>query len=51
MGSENAHDSTQYAQYALAMTLSEQYHKDGIEFLNHVTRVTGYETWVLFVNV
>jgi hypothetical protein len=28
----------------------ERYHKDGIEFLNHIVRVTEDETWVLFVN-
>jgi hypothetical protein len=30
---------------------SEQYHKDGDEFLSHIVRITGYETWVSFVNV
>jgi hypothetical protein len=35
---------------ASAFTFLEQYHKDG-EFLNHVVRVTGDETWVSFVNV
>jgi hypothetical protein len=34
-----------------ALTFFEQYHKDGDEFLNHVIRVTGDETWVSFVNV
>jgi hypothetical protein len=29
---------------------SERYHKDGDEFLNHIVRVTGDETWVSFVN-
>jgi hypothetical protein len=36
---------------ALALTFLEQCHKDGNEFLNHITRVTGVETWVSFVNV
>jgi hypothetical protein len=36
---------------ASAMTLLERYHKDGDEFLNHIVRVTGDETWVSFVNV
>jgi hypothetical protein len=29
----------------------ERYHKDGDEFLNHIGRVRGDETWVSFVNV
>jgi hypothetical protein len=29
----------------------ERYHKAGDEFLNHIVRVTGDETWVSFVNV
>jgi histone-lysine N-methyltransferase SETMAR len=29
----------------------EQFHKDGDQFLNHIVRVTGDETWVSFVNV
>jgi hypothetical protein len=29
----------------------ERYHKDGNEFLNHIIRVTGVETWVSFVNL
>jgi hypothetical protein len=29
----------------------KRYHKDGHEFLNHIARVTGDETWVSFVNV
>jgi hypothetical protein len=29
----------------------EPYHKDGDEFLNHIVRVTGDETWVSFANV
>jgi hypothetical protein len=32
-------------------TFLDQYHKDGSEFLNHIVRVTGDETWVSFVNV
>jgi hypothetical protein len=34
-----------------ALTFLERYHKDGDEFLSHIVRVTGAETWVLFVNV
>jgi type VI protein secretion system component VasA len=33
------------------LTFSERYHKDGEEFLHHIVRVTGDETWVSFVNV
>jgi hypothetical protein len=29
----------------------ELYHEDGDEFLDHIVRVTGDETWVSFVNV
>jgi hypothetical protein len=29
----------------------ELYNKDGDELLNHIIRVTGHETWVLFVNI
>jgi hypothetical protein len=29
----------------------KRYHKDGDEFLNHILRPTGYETWVLVANV
>jgi hypothetical protein len=29
-----------------ALTFLERYHKDGDEFLNHILRVTGDETWV-----
>jgi hypothetical protein len=34
-----------------ALTLLQRHHKDGDEFLDHVARVTGGETWVSFVNV
>jgi hypothetical protein len=36
---------------ASALTFFERYHKHGDEFLNHIIRVTGDETWVSFVNV
>jgi hypothetical protein len=35
----------------LALTLLQRHHKDGDEFLNHILRVTGNDTWVSFVNV
>jgi histone-lysine N-methyltransferase SETMAR len=35
---------------ASALTFLEGYHKDGDEFLNHIIRLTGDETWVSFVD-
>jgi hypothetical protein len=35
---------------ASALIFLERYHKDGDEFLSHIIRVTGDETWVSFVN-
>jgi hypothetical protein len=34
-----------------ALTLLEQYHKDGNDFFNNIVRVTCNETLVSFVNV
>jgi hypothetical protein len=31
---------------ALTLTFLERYHKDGDEFLYHIVRVAGDETWV-----
>jgi hypothetical protein len=42
---------TQRMALALTLTFLEHYHEDGDEFLNHIVRVTGDETWVSFVNV
>jgi hypothetical protein len=36
---------------ASALTFLERHHKNGDEFLNHIVRVAGDETWVLFVRV
>jgi hypothetical protein len=36
---------------ASALPFLERYHKDGDQFLNHIVRVTGNETWDSFVNV
>jgi hypothetical protein len=33
------------------LTLLEQYHIGGDEFLSHIVRVTADETWVSLVNV
>jgi hypothetical protein len=35
---------------ASAFIFLERYHKNGDEFLNHIERVTGVETWVSLVN-
>jgi hypothetical protein len=32
------------------LTFLEWYYKAGDEFLNHITWVTGDETWISFVN-
>jgi hypothetical protein len=36
---------------ASALTFLDQYHKNSVEFLNHVLRVIGDETRVSFMNV
>jgi hypothetical protein len=41
----------QNAENGFGFDFLELYHKDGNGFLNHITRVTGDETWVLFMNV
>jgi hypothetical protein len=51
MGSENANGCEQNAENGVDFDFSERYHKDGNEFLSHIVRVTGDETWVSFVNV
>jgi hypothetical protein len=52
MNLESAHRCAQNAENGFGFCrLLEQYHKDGDEFLNHIVRVTGEETWVSFVNV
>jgi hypothetical protein len=35
----------------MSSAVTELYHKDGDEFLSHIIRVTGAETWVSFMNV
>jgi hypothetical protein len=35
----------------LRLNFLERYNTDGDEFLNHIVRVTGDETWVSFMNV
>jgi hypothetical protein len=46
MGSEKAHGCARNAQNGFGFD-----HKDGDEFLNHMVRVKGEETWVSFFNV
>jgi hypothetical protein len=50
-GSENAHGCAQNAENGFRFDFLKRYDKDGDEFLNHIVRVTGEETWVSFVNV
>jgi alpha-amylase/alpha-mannosidase (GH57 family) len=51
MVSENAHGCALKAKNGFGFHFLERYYKDGYEFLNHIVRVTGDETWVSFVNV
>jgi hypothetical protein len=51
MGSENAHGCAQTSENGFGFDFLKRYHKDGFEFLIHIVRVTGDETWVSFVNV
>jgi hypothetical protein len=51
MDSENVKGSHRTQKMASALTCLERYHKDGSEFLSHIVRATGEETWVSFVNV
>jgi hypothetical protein len=44
-------DAHKMQRLASALTFLEWWHKGGDEFLNHIGRVTGDETWVPFVNV
>jgi hypothetical protein len=49
-GSENAHACGQNAENIFGFVFFlERYHKDGYEFLNHIVRVTGDETSILFL--
>jgi hypothetical protein len=51
MGSENSHGCAQNEENGFGFEFWEQYHKDVNEFLNHIVKVTGDETYVLFLNV
>jgi hypothetical protein len=52
MSSEIAHGCAQNAQNGFGVCrLFRAIPKDGDEFLNHIVRVTGDETWVSYVNV
>jgi hypothetical protein len=35
----------------MTLTSLERYHKDGYDLLNHITQVTGDETWVSLVTI
>jgi macrodomain Ter protein organizer (MatP/YcbG family) len=51
MGPEYAHGCVENAENGFGFDFLERNHKDGDEFLTHIVRVTGDETWVSFVNV
>jgi hypothetical protein len=52
MGSKNAHRCAQKVENDFGFDFFlERHHNDGDVFLNGIVRVTGDETWVLFVNV
>jgi hypothetical protein len=51
MCSENTHGCAQNAEKVFGFDILERYHNDGDEFINHIVRVTGEETWISFVNV
>jgi hypothetical protein len=51
--SENAHRCAENAEngFGVSRIFLGRYHKDGEEFLDHIIRITGDETWISFVNV
>jgi hypothetical protein len=51
MDSENAHRCGENVENGFGFDFLRQYHKYSDEFLNHILRVTGDETWVSPVNV
>jgi hypothetical protein len=51
IGSENAYWCAQNAENGFGFDILERYHKEGDEFLSHIARVTGDETWVSFVYI
>jgi hypothetical protein len=51
MGSENAHGCAQNAENFFSFDFLEQCHEVGNEFVSRIIRVTGDDTWVLFLNV
>jgi hypothetical protein len=50
MGSKNAHGCVQNAENGFGFDFLRD-HENGDEFLNHIVRITGNETWVSFLNV
>jgi hypothetical protein len=51
MGSENVHGCTKNAENGFSFDFLDRYRKDEDEFLNHIVKITGDETWISFVNV
>jgi hypothetical protein len=52
MVSANSHGCSQNVENIFGFDFFlERYYKDGDEFLNHIVRVAGDETWLSFVNV
>jgi hypothetical protein len=51
VGSENAHGCAQNAENDFGFDLHRAIPQDGGEFLDHIVRVTGDETWLSFVTV
>jgi hypothetical protein len=51
MGSENCHGCVKNSENYFGLDfLLHRYYKDSDEFLSHIVRVTGDETWGSFVN-
>jgi hypothetical protein len=46
---ENSYGCSQNAQNGFGFDFLERYHKDADEFLSHIVRETGDETWILFM--
>jgi hypothetical protein len=50
MGSENSHGRAQNAENGFGFNFLQLYHKDWDDFLIHILRITGDESWVSSVN-
>jgi hypothetical protein len=51
VGSEKAYAYEKDANNGCSFDILQRCHKAGGEFLNNIVRVTGDETWLLFLNV